>query len=87
MLDAMLDCSLLREALQWKIKSTLLCGHCGKQTSRVEDMMDVSLGLAGDSIEDCFKEYFRPEVLGRGNEWVCEKCKHAHPRTEKKLEV
>jgi ubiquitin C-terminal hydrolase len=79
--------SLLREALKWKIKSTLTCGHCRQPTVREDDIIDVSLGLAGDSVESCFAEYLGPEELGEGNEWVCEKCKHAHPRTVKQLQL
>jgi len=38
------------------------------------------------SIDDCFEEFKKPEILDADNMWYCNKCK-AHVQATKKIEI
>ncbi len=87
MLGACMDESrLVRDAFSWQTRSTLICGNCRKRTSRLDDMVDLSVSVEGcKTVEECIRAYLAPERLGPGNEWCCEHCKDSHPHTTKQL--
>ncbi|KAL9253370.1 Ubiquitin carboxyl-terminal hydrolase 25-like protein [Drosera capensis] len=52
------------------------CTLCGARSNKDDDMMDVSLGIAGNnSVMDAMQKFFQAEDLDGGNKYGCEKCK------------
>lgn len=94
MLDSCVEeSSLLRDAFRWRVRSTLVCGHCHKSTWREDHVLDCSVSMVldngyslGDSLQQLLDAHEQPETLGQGNEWRCEHCKVAHEATQKKLQ-
>ena len=40
----------------------------------------------GVTIDDCFEEFKKPEILDEQNMWYCNKCK-THVQATKKIEI
>lgn len=38
------------------------------------------------SLEDCLRAFSKHEILGKGDEWYCNKCK-LHVQASKKMEI
>ena len=51
-----------------------------------ESQLNIQLYADKITINDCFRQFNRPEKLSWENEWYCSKCK-AHKQAVKKIEV
>ena len=66
--------SFISKIFYGKVKSTITCSVCHKQTSNLETFMILSLPLSDNSIEECIKTLTRPETLDSKNMWHCDNC-------------
>ena len=66
--------SFISKIFYGKIKSTLTCSVCHKQTATMETFMILSLPLSDNSILECIKTITRPETLDSKNLWFCDNC-------------
>ncbi|KAF9130063.1 hypothetical protein BGW39_003513 [Mortierella sp. 14UC] len=57
-------------------QSQVKCMKCGHESNTFETYLDVSLDIKGaDSVQKAFRDYTTPEILNKGNQYKCEKCK------------
>ncbi|GAB2225791.1 hypothetical protein Droror1_Dr00021557 [Drosera rotundifolia] len=68
--------NVVREIFGGVLRSQVRCTVCGARSNKDDDMMDVSLGIAGtNSVMDAMQKFFQAEDLDGGNKYGCEKCK------------
>ncbi|KAK3842776.1 MAG: hypothetical protein J3R72DRAFT_367788, partial [Linnemannia gamsii] len=57
-------------------QSQVKCMKCGHESNTFETYLDISLDIKGaDSVQKAFRDYTTPEILNKGNQYKCEKCK------------
>ncbi|KAL9273429.1 Ubiquitin carboxyl-terminal hydrolase 25-like protein, partial [Drosera capensis] len=68
--------NVVREIFGGVLRSQVRCTVCGAKSNKDDDMMDVSLGIAGtNSVMDAMRKFFQAEDLDGENKYGCEKCK------------
>ncbi|KAA8524095.1 hypothetical protein F0562_010474 [Nyssa sinensis] len=68
--------SVVREIFGGALQSQVKCLSCGKESNKIDDIMDISLDvLHSSSLKDALQKFFQPEVLDGNNEYNCENCK------------
>ena len=55
----------------------LRCKNCNNVSRTVNHFQDLSLEIAGKigNLKDAISAFTAPEILGNGNEWLCDGCK------------
>ena len=56
------------------LRNELRCSVCNYKSQTYNLFQDLQLDLNFPSIQASFSHFIKPEVLDRGNEWLCEKC-------------
>ena len=56
------------------LRNELRCSVCNYKSQTYNLIQDLQLDLNFPSIQSSFAHFIKPEVLDRGNEWLCEKC-------------
>lgn len=56
----------------------IICGHCKNITHNYEIYSNIMLPITNstNTLEDCFKLYFKDEFLNEEIEWRCDECKY-----------
>ena len=76
--------SIIVDMTQGLLRSTLVCLTCGHRSSKFDPYMYLSLpvvsrgfmGSGGKStLQDCIREFCKPERLVGDSQWHCPKCK------------
>ncbi|KAG0090613.1 hypothetical protein BGZ92_002576 [Podila epicladia] len=57
-------------------QSQVKCMKCGYESNTYETYLDVSLDIKGaESVQSAFRDYIKPEILSKSNQYKCDKCK------------
>lgn len=65
--------TVAKEIFGGALQSQVKCLSCGAGSSKVDEIMDISLGvLRSSSVEDSMQKFFQPEVLDGNNKYRCE---------------
>ncbi|KAI1318824.1 Ubiquitin carboxyl-terminal hydrolase 36 [Mortierella claussenii] len=57
-------------------QSQVKCLKCGYESNTFETYLDVSLDIRGaESVQKAFRDYTKPELLSKSNQYKCDKCK------------
>ncbi|KAG0257866.1 Ubiquitin carboxyl-terminal hydrolase 36 [Mortierella polycephala] len=57
-------------------QSQVKCMKCGYESNTFETYLDLSLDIRGaESVQRALRDYTKPEVLSKGNQYKCDKCK------------
>ncbi|KAG0208105.1 hypothetical protein BGX28_000861 [Mortierella sp. GBA30] len=57
-------------------QSQVKCLRCGYESNTFETYLDVSLDIRGaESVQKAFRDYTKPEILSKDNQYKCDKCK------------
>ncbi|KAJ4874085.1 Ubiquitin carboxyl-terminal hydrolase 25 [Raphanus sativus] len=68
--------TIVKEIFGGALQSQVKCLPCGAESSKVDEIMDISLGiLRSSSVEESMQKFFQPEVLDGNNKYRCESCK------------
>lgn len=62
-----------------KVVSVLTCHECGYQSKTHEPDRFLSLPIvlkAGVTLDDCYNEFLKEEILEGDEKWICDKCEH-----------
>ncbi|KAI8322346.1 cysteine proteinase [Martensiomyces pterosporus] len=57
------------------LQSQVTCSRCHHDSNTFDPLLDISLDIqSGNSISKALRSFTRPEHLGKGNRYKCEKC-------------
>jgi len=82
--------SIIVDLCQGQLKSLVICPDCNRQSSTFDPYMFLSVPLPPNkrevSLDDCFGEFTKQEVLSEQEAWYCRECKK-HQCASKKFDV
>ncbi|CAL1537539.1 unnamed protein product [Lymnaea stagnalis] len=70
--------SIIVELFQGQLKSSLMCGTCGKTSVTFQAFMFLSLPIPSQtkcSLKDCINKFLLPEMMTGSSKWKCPCCK------------
>jgi ubiquitin carboxyl-terminal hydrolase 36/42 len=70
----LVDTTLIGRIFGGYLCNELKCSTCSYKSRTYNHFQDLSLDLHSGSVEESIKAFVKPEVLGKGNEWKCDKC-------------
>lgn len=72
-----INTTLISRVFGGYLRNELTCSKCGYQSRSYNHFHDLCLDIQRNvsNVMQSFSEFTKPEVLGRGNEWFCDKCK------------
>lgn len=74
--DRIKETTVVHQIFGGYFQSQVKCMRCGHESNTFETYLDVSLDIKGaDSVQKAFRDYTTPEILSKGNQYKCEKCK------------
>ncbi|KAF9921188.1 hypothetical protein FBU30_008813 [Linnemannia zychae] len=74
--DRIKETTVIHQIFGGYFQSQVKCMRCGYESNTFETYLDVSLDIKGaDSVQKAFRDYTTPEILSKGNQYKCEKCK------------
>lgn len=66
--------SVVKEIFGGALQSQVKCLSCGKESNKVDEIMDISLDvLNSSSLKDALHKFFQAEVLDGNNKYKCDK--------------
>jgi ubiquitin C-terminal hydrolase len=69
------ETTLISRVFGGHIRNELKCNKCSYKSRTYNHILDLSIDLQGiSSVKESLKAFIKPETLGKGNEWKCEKC-------------
>ncbi|KAI4333390.1 hypothetical protein L6164_018212 [Bauhinia variegata] len=67
--------TVVKEIFGGTLQSQVKCLSCGKESNKVDEIMDMSLDVFhSNSLKDALQKFFQPEVLDGNNKYKCENC-------------
>ncbi|KAG0338599.1 hypothetical protein BG004_007158 [Podila humilis] len=70
------ETSFIHQVFGGYFQSQVKCMECGYESNTYETYLDVSLDIKGtESVQTAFREYIKPEILSKSNQYKCDKCK------------
>ena len=84
--------SIVVDLMQGQLRSRLKCLDCGTESVKFDSFMFMSVPLPKKrrghtiSLDDCFTEFSRIEILEGEDMWLCSSCKKPK-RTEKTIDI
>lgn len=69
--------SIIVDLFQGQLRSTTKCKKCKGKSVKFETFMHLSLPIPKvnkPNLIDCFKEFTKPELLNKENQWFCPRC-------------
>ena len=69
--------SIIVDLFQGQLRSTTKCKKCKGESVKFENFIHLSLPIPRNnrsSLLECFKEFTKPELLNKANEWFCPRC-------------
>lgn len=75
--DKIVNTTLIGRVFGGYLRNEMCCSVCAHKSRTYNAFQDLSLDITAsrNSLNECIKAFTRPETLGKGNEWMCEKCK------------
>ncbi|KAL5977182.1 Ubiquitin carboxyl-terminal hydrolase 25 [Asimina triloba] len=68
--------TVMKEIFGGALQSVVKCLSCGGESSKTDEIMDISLDLFQyNTLKEVLHRFFQPEVLDGSNKYKCEKCK------------
>ncbi|CAF1704471.1 hypothetical protein HID58_053796 [Brassica napus] len=68
--------TVVKEIFGGALQSQVKCLPCGAESSKGDEIMDISLGiLHSSSVKESMHKFFQPEILDGNNKYKCESCK------------
>lgn len=70
--------SIIVDLFQGQLRSTTKCTSCKGENVKFETFWSISLPVPRSgkaTLNDCFKEFSKPELMEKQNCWVCPRCK------------
>lgn len=67
--------SIISDLFFGQTKTVIKCSNCGYYEDLKEDFMILPLPLQGNSLDEIFESYCKPETLDKENMWFCSSCK------------
>lgn len=78
--------NIIVDIFQGQMASILQCQYCLYQSNTFQVFSTVSLMLPPHhtcNIHDCFKQFYKPDMLTGNNEWECTNCKQKRPAIQR----
>ncbi|XP_004294078.1 PREDICTED: ubiquitin carboxyl-terminal hydrolase 25-like [Fragaria vesca subsp. vesca] len=67
--------TVVMEIFGGALQSQVKCLSCGKESNKVDEIMDISLDvLHSNSLKDALQKFFQSELLDGQNKYKCERC-------------
>ncbi|KAI7817324.1 hypothetical protein BC939DRAFT_402759 [Gamsiella multidivaricata] len=74
--DRIKETTVVHQIFGGYFQSQVKCMKCGYESNTFETYLDVSLDIkTADSVQKAFRDYTRPEILTKSNQYKCDKCK------------
>ncbi|XP_058071489.1 ubiquitin carboxyl-terminal hydrolase 25 isoform X2 [Magnolia sinica] len=68
--------TVMKEIFGGALQSVVKCLSCGAESSKTDEIMDISLDLFQyNSLREVLRRFFQPETLDGNNKYKCGKCK------------
>ncbi|KAL6975532.1 Ubiquitin carboxyl-terminal hydrolase 25, variant 2 [Sarracenia purpurea var. burkii] len=68
--------TVVKEIFGGALQSQVKCLSCGRESNKVDEIMDISLDvLHSSSLKESLQKFFQAEVLDGNNKYQCENCK------------
>ncbi len=76
----MSETTLISRVFSGKLRNEIKCPNCNNVSRTYNYYHDISLDMMRmkgntPTVSDMISSFIRPEVLTKGNEWLCDKCK------------